>query len=133
MAISLADAARALELDPAVLRRWLRREGVALLDHPTDHRRRMISREDFERLMRERENTLAPAPSEAAGNAEHSLGGQLDALRSALEKGNDATNSHLANLLYSVAELQRRIDRLEERLSEEEESTESAESTRLPQ
>ncbi len=127
MAISLADAAHALDLDPAVLRRWLKREQIALLDHPTDHRRRMISREDFERLCRERENTLAPAPVAATEAPVQPIGGQFDVLRELLReslretvtKSSDATNTHIAALNNNLIELQDRIARLEERLAAE--------------
>jgi transposase-like protein len=117
--IPLTDAARELDLDPAVLRRWLRREGIGMLTHPTDHRRRMIRMDDFERLARQRESTLAPTSAASEGAAPvlaESIGQQLDAVRSTLSKTNDATNTHLAALLNNIVELNDRIARLEQRL-----------------
>jgi hypothetical protein len=118
-AISFADAARELELDPAVLRRWLRREGIDTLTHPTDHRRRMIRLDDFERLARQRESTLLPASPAAAQETPvlaESISQQLDAVRSTLSKTNDATNTHLSALLTHIVELNDRIAWLEKRL-----------------
>jgi hypothetical protein len=118
-AIAFADAARELELDPAVLRRWLRREGIATLTHPTDHRRRMIRLDDFERLARQRDATLLPASPVAAQETPvlaESISQQLDAVRSTLSKTTDATNTHLSALLTHIVELNDRIARLEQRL-----------------
>jgi hypothetical protein len=120
MAKSLADVARELNLDPAVLRRWIRREHIELLEHPTDHRRRMISDEAFAYLCRERDAKLAPAPADTSASRERSLGEQVEALRSTLNMRTDAANAQIAAMQFSIDRLNMHIDQLEARLSEPE-------------
>jgi hypothetical protein len=118
MAKSLADVARELDLDPAVLRRWIRREHIELLEHPTDHRRRMISDDAFEYLCRERDTKLAPPSADTAASTDRAIGEQVEALRSALNMRTDAANAQIAAMQFSIDRLNTLIGQLEARLSE---------------
>jgi hypothetical protein len=136
MTIPLSDAAKELGVDPAVLRRWIKRANIQLMTHPTDYRRRVLRQEDFERLRHEREDFLASysvaagleaSGTEAAISVETGGAGtgedmerfvdprtETEALRSYVTKQYTVLYHQIAAMFAQLAELSERVTRLEE-------------------
>ncbi len=107
--VSVADACRRLGIDAKTLRRWLADAQLPLQSHPSDGRKKGVSREHLHLLARLHQRSLAPLPQEPPALIPGEVP-ELSAALLALPERLDALQTQITTMQQQVAALTRLLE-----------------------